>query len=225
MASHTLEAEGMDVVLVGSLNPAILHPEWFLAQNLVSVAEAKESKVELVSPEFTNIRLPGIRVTCVPDRLVVATKDPVRYERMLDFLLGIVGLLPHTPIRACGINSYVHYLLDDRNYWHRIGHVLAPKVLVWNSLFSNPGLQSLAIKAPKTDGRPGEYNITIQPSAQVTPGIFVNTNTHMPVAANDSEPIGMAPVEQFLQVEWKTACELAKRVAETIFEQIPPTDG
>jgi len=45
-ATRTPEAEGLDVVLVGSFNPAIFHPEWFFRQGIVAEQDAKEAIIQ-----------------------------------------------------------------------------------------------------------------------------------------------------------------------------------
>ena len=54
--TQSIEAEGLDVIVVGSFNPAIFHPEWFLRHNLIGDQDSKDD-VELKhcshpSPDF-----------------------------------------------------------------------------------------------------------------------------------------------------------------------------
>ena len=62
-ATKTPEAEGLDVVLVGSFNPAIFHPEWFFRQRIVSEQDSKEAKVQDVSGEITIVQIGGILIS------------------------------------------------------------------------------------------------------------------------------------------------------------------
>jgi hypothetical protein len=43
--------EEISLVLVGSLNPAIFHPEWFVRQRLVSRGEAEKAETAIISPQ------------------------------------------------------------------------------------------------------------------------------------------------------------------------------
>ena len=175
-ATKTPEAEGLDVVLVGSFNPAIFHPEWFFRQGIVSEQDAKEAKVQDVSGEITIVQIGGILIQCVSDRFSLGTKNISNAERMQDLIRQTFGLLSHTPITACGINPHVHYLVGNDAYWHKIGHTLAPKELVWDELLEQPGMHSLTIKAPRKGDFPGEINATVEPSMKHSPGVFVKVN-------------------------------------------------
>jgi hypothetical protein len=221
-ATRTPEAEGLAIVLVGSVNPAIFHPEWFFRQGIIAEQDAKEAKVEDVSDQLTVVQLCGMRLQCVGGKFSLDTMNISSAERMQDMIHQTFRLLSHTPIFACGINPLVHYSVGSPDYWHKIGHLLAPKDLVWNELMEKPGLQSLTIKAPRQGEFPGEINVTVEPSAMFRPGIFVKANYHY---ALSSESVHAGSAEQalkFIQAEWKTACGMARKVAEQIFAKIKP---
>jgi hypothetical protein len=223
-ATQIPEAEGLDVVLVGSFNPAIFHPEWFFRQGIVSEQDAKEAKIHDVSGEITVIQMCGIRLTCVGDQFSIATSNISHAERMQDIIRQTFNLLLHTPIIACGINPNVHYVVGNDAYWHKIGHTLAPKELVWNDLLEKPGMQSLTIKAARGGNFPGEINATVEPSAKHRPGIFAKVNYHYGIP---SEAVHSGSAElalKFIESEWKTACAMARKVAEEIFTKIKPDD-
>ncbi len=221
-ATRTPEAEGLDVVLVGSFNPAIFHPEWFFRQGIVSEQDAAEAKIQDVSGEITIVQLSGIRIQCVSDRFSLATKNISNAERIQDMIRHTFNLLSHTPITACGINPHVHYQVSSDAYWHTIGHMLAPKELVWNDLMDQPGMQSLTIRSPRCGEFAGEINVTVEPSAKHRPGIFVRANYHYGLP-DDSVHAGAAELLlKFIESEWKPACGFARKVADQIFEKIKP---
>jgi hypothetical protein len=222
VATQTPEAEGLDVVLVGSFNPAIFHPEWFFRQGIITEQDSKEAKVQDVSGEITLIQICGIVLQCVGDRLSLGTKNISNAERMQDFIRQTFSVLSHTPITACGINPHIHYLVGNDAYWHKIGHTLAPKELVWNELLEKPGMQSLTIKAPRGGDYPGEINATVEPSVAHKPGVFVKVNYHYGLP-RDSVRAGSAElVLKFIESEWKPACGMARKVADQIFTKIKP---
>lgn len=164
--TRTPEAEGLEVVVVGSFNPAIFHPDWFLHQGLIAEDDAKEAKIKLVSNEVSEIQLCGLRLVCISERFLIGTSVISQAPRMHDLLSNIFTLLSHIPVTACGINPWVHYGVSSVDYWHKIGHTLAPKELIWNGLLEKPGMQSLVIKAPRKGEFPGEINVTVEPSSK-----------------------------------------------------------
>lgn len=221
-ATRTPEAEGLEVVLVGAFNPAIFHPEWFVRQGIIADQDAKAAVVQEVSAEVTLVQVCGIQLQCLSDRFSLATTNISHAERIQDLLRQTFSRLSHTPIVACGINPQIHYLVGNVAYWHKIGHTLAPKELVWNDLLEKPGMQSLIIKAPRVGEFSGEINVTVEPSAKHAPGLFVKVNYHYGLDRQDVHGGAARQVLRFVEAEWKTACGMARKVAERIFTKIEP---
>jgi len=213
----TSEAEAIEVVLLGSFNPKILHPTWFRRYDLINEADVEESTVRLVTNDVSDTEMRGIRCICVKERMSLSSGDPSRYEMIHDWLSEIFRLLPHTPVTALGINLGVHYRVSNLERLHRIGHRLAPKDPIWDELFDNPGMRSLTIEAPRKDDFAGHIQITVEPSLQYAPGLFVRSNHHF-------QPVDGTKIEvfsNFVDCNWQNACKEARRVAEKIFENIP----
>jgi hypothetical protein len=152
---------------------------------VITEADLQESSVRIVSNDVADIEMRGIRIVCLKDRLSIGTHDPSRYEMMQDWLSLIIVLLPHTPVTALGINPYVHYrMANDTERWHRIGHKLAPKK-IWEELFTDPGMQRLTIKCPRTDKFEGAIYVTVEPSVRFIPGLYVLVNHHFEPSIKD----------------------------------------
>lgn len=216
MSTPTLEEEALELVLLGSFNPRIFHPAWFLRYELIAEADLGASDVQIVNNNISQVTIRGVQIVCVNERFSFATMDPSRFEMMHDWMLKVLALLPHTPLTAAGINSSVHYRIDDEDRWHRIGNTLAPKTKVWNELFAEPGMQSLTIKAPGDRHLRPEINVVVEPSVKYSPGILLRTNYHFqPEKAETTE------FARFITTAWKSATAEAKRVAASIFEKIP----
>jgi hypothetical protein len=220
------EAEELGVVVVGAFNPAIFHPEWFLRQNLISDQDAKEAKVDVVSSQVTDVQLCGLKLVCVSDRLSLGTSNVSHAARLQDLLVQVFTLLPHTPITACGINPVAYFQVGSEEHWHKIGHTLVPKPLIWDELFPRPGMQSLVIKAPREGEFPGQIYITVEPLPTAPPwGILVRSNYHYGLPADLVHAGATELLLKFLKTEWKPACEMTRRVATKIFEKIKPDNG
>jgi hypothetical protein len=146
---RNLESEMLEVVMLGSFNPAILHPQWFLRQKLIGEEEALAARIKVVATEVTDVSFAGIHITCLNQSLVLNIQNMAFLTKLLDLIDGILNLLPHVPLHACGINPSAHYRVETVEYWHKIGHTLAPKKLIWEPLFPEPGMQNLTIKSPR----------------------------------------------------------------------------
>jgi hypothetical protein len=213
------QADNLAVVFVGSFNPAIFHPEWFVRQGMIQEADLENAKLEVSSSDISRFEVTGIGVEVLHERLQLYTRDLSREAFLQDLANSILAKLPHTPIRACGLNSSHHYNLANEGYWHKIGHTLAPKDLIWNGLLENPGMEALTVKGARTGSYPGYVNVTIQPSKQFKYGLFVNSNTHYG-SSTEGEPLEMENLLGFMSTEWKPAFQIAYLTAQKIFEKI-----
>lgn len=144
---------------------------------------------------------------------------------MQDLVLQTFSLLSHTPIIACGINPSVHYAVGSVDYWHKIGHTLAPKDLVWGEMLEQPEMQSLTIKSPRRGEFPGEINVTVEPSTKFSPGILVTTNYHYALPLETIHAGAADQAMKFVRTEWNDACSMARKVAEHIFTKIEPDNA
>ena len=220
--TRTPEAEGLDVVVLGRFNPAIFHPEWFLHQKLVEEEDARAATVNMVTNEFVDVVLCGVKLFCLPDRFSLSSSNISHAARIQDLLVQIFRLLPHTPITACGINPSAHFAVSSADYWHKIGHTLAPKDLIWDGLFKNPGMRSLTIKGQREGEFASEFNITVEPSTKFSPAIYVRSNCHYALPVASVHAAGAEMLLRFVEREWNPACEMARLVANTILDKISP---
>ncbi len=223
MTQRHPDAEEIHVVLLGAFNPAIFHPEWFRRQEILLPAEAENAKIQVVSPDITEIVFLDMKLVVLPERFILGTPDASRADKLHDVVLAVLRWLPHTPVTACGINNELHFDLGEETYWHKIGHTLAPKEPVWNEVLTRPGMQSLTIKGVRGGEWPGEINITLQPSnpKRFRYGLLVSSNYHYTIPLTDAGTPRSEKVVDFLGTEWKAALEQARQVAYRIFTAIP----
>jgi hypothetical protein len=216
------DAQGIDVVLVGSFNPAIFHPQWFLRHRLIGEEEADPQGVKVVSADVTEIRVGEIRIICVAERLSLGTQNVAYEQKLRDLLEGLLALLPHTPVRACGINPAAHYQLESVDYWHQIGHTLVPKDVIWKDLFVNPGLKNLTIQSKDKPEDVNEINITIEPSTRFNPGLYIHVNNHFALSAESGDVGSASLIKDIIKTQWAKATNQVNRVANAIFDKIRP---
>jgi hypothetical protein len=209
----------LDVVLLGTFNPKIFNPDWFLRQGIVNEEEYNASELEVTAPDIAQCKFAGLALEVLQERFVLGTTDLSRSGLLQDTLLAILSLLPHTPIIGCGINVRHYYDLGDESYWHKIGHTLAPKDLIWNQLLEKPGLQNLTVKSVRDGEFPGEINLTVGPRSRPSApyGIFTYANTHF---GRDREVKPISVVKEFFTREWRDAIGRARALGELIFSRI-----
>jgi hypothetical protein len=206
MEPFRVEEEFLAVVCLGSFNPAIFHPQWFIRMDLINEADAAEATVRVLSHEVTDVSFCGIELQSLPERLTFKTPNPGRYEQLQDLLVKTLQILPHMPLKACGINRALHYKLDTEEYWHKIGYFLVPKQPIWKTIFSDPRTRSVGIQQKRNGAFPGEINIDVQPSVKYMPGLFVQSvqsNWHYSIPES-KRAVSCEAVVEFLRSQWKT---------------------
>ncbi|MCW9057283.1 MAG: hypothetical protein OQL11_00190 [Gammaproteobacteria bacterium] len=166
------------IVLVGSLNPAIFHPEWLAKLDLISARDLEGAEVNVVHPEVSLFDLQWARFDVRQDRLIVRSNDPAYFSPLRDLVIGIFSFLEHTPVTAMGINSIIKYVVQDEENWHTVGHTLAPKEIWKNYLSGHIGMTRLSMKSGRSDDLRGSVNVTISPLMDRN-GIVFDLNNHI----------------------------------------------
>lgn len=219
----TPQADSLAVVFVGSFNPAIFHPEWLMRQGMIQAADLENAKLDVSSQDISRFEVAGIGIEVLHERLQLYSQDLSREPFLQDTASSILAKLPHTPIRACGLNTSHHYNLANQDYWHKIGHTLVPKDLIWGDLLEHPGMESLTVKGQRNGDYPGYVNITVEPSKRFKYGLFVNSNTHYG-APGETDVLPMEKLQGYISHEWQAAFQIARKTAETIFNRISDHD-
>lgn len=215
-------AEDFNVVLLGNLNAAIFHPEWLARHGLIGQEAAATAEVVVVSPQITEFTVGQVSFHCDDSKMQISSNQAVYSEQVLDMVCGIVRILPHMPLGACGINHEARYHVNSLEYWHAIGHGLIPKFPIWTELSEEPGTLKVSIKSPITTWEyPIEENFSVEPfqfGARRVPSIVVRCNTHFGVPSNDISTACL--IESFLTAYWSRGTSRACQVANKIFEHI-----
>lgn len=186
MDSLRPELDGLYVVLVGSFNPAIVHPAWLAKHGLVSEAEEADAEIEIIRSEIAAYRLGPFRFVLQQERFQVETAQPDQGFRLRDLVGRTFAILKETPIKQLGINRTMHFRMPSEEAWHQVGHRLAPKDL-WSGLVDKPGTTAVSVRGQRPGGDSKQFNVRIEPSIQVIPGAFIQTNDHYESDAGAAE--------------------------------------
>jgi hypothetical protein len=212
------QSTGVSLAVLGGFNPQIFVRRWFTQQRLVPEAEADAAEFQLVGSQFARVDLPWAVVTVTGERLDVGSQEEmVQTGQVRDLCIGIMRLLPHTPVQRAGINHWSHFPLASEDAWHDLGHQLTPKD-VWEEGLVNPGMLSLSIQGERPDGRSGSVNVTVQPSGLIRPGIFVNVNDDFVIDPDLPEPAGRAA--QLLDDTWSAGEAQADTIMTAVMNRV-----
>ncbi len=183
----TPEIDGASVVLVGSFNPTIFTPDWFLKYDVLGQEDFDQTRIRVVHPEITDFQNQWLKVQVTGNRFLVETQEKP-FIRIHDFVLATFRQhLFHTPLQQLGINRTVHFNAGSEADRDKIGYSLAPREPwgKWGEKINSGeglkhgGLRHLTMEIRDLDDRrDGFVRISIQPSSEVDYGVRVDINDH-----------------------------------------------
>lgn len=201
---YEAEILGSSVVLVGQFNPAIFSPAWLARYGVISDDEANAAEEPVTHPQIAQISIQHLTIVAETNKFVVSlTSDPI--VRVLDIAVQIFrDLLPHTPIRAFGINYWEHWRVETFEKRLALGRALAPLGPwgEWGQSFDGPtpeqtgGMLELVMKKPfppvgeGKDKMEGHQRVEIGPSKELADklrGVFLQVNHHRELAPDTAE--------------------------------------
>lgn len=180
------ESEVLTMVLVGSFVPTLMQPARLARLGLISDLESDASEIMIVSSEITQFSSEWFSLECTSDRLITKTQLGAYHPMLRDLTAGLVTQTPDLSVRVFGINHSAHFKLRDERVWHRLGDRLAPKKF-WDSVGKNPGTRDITIQNERPDQYFGFVNLTFQPSRNVDHGVFLSSNDHYVVSAEERQ--------------------------------------
>ncbi|MDA8305753.1 MAG: hypothetical protein M0Z81_02840 [Deltaproteobacteria bacterium] len=217
MPFSKLSQHGSHIVLIGDFNPKIFQPAWFGAQDLIRQSEVEDATIQIVSSEIVIFTLDWLRLEVTRERFSAGTTQDPYHPFIMELVLGTFRLLRHTPLRMMGINREAHYKMNSEERWHAIGHKLVPKKM-WEGLLTKPGMASLTVSGIRPDSHKGSILVTIEPSMQFRPGIYVRVNDHFESSLVQSAS-GADEIIDILAANWKESYDRASGIITKLMEE------
>jgi hypothetical protein len=207
------EISSGSIVLVGSFNPAIFQPEWFLRQNLLSKGEVESAEIKIVHPQICQFETERFFVQVSHDRFTVISKTSTNSEPLRDLVMGTFFVLEHTPVNALGLNSQMHFQMESVTAWHRLGDKLAPKEAWAEILPGRPGMLSLSIITDRETPAGSKVHVKVEPSVRLKHGVYFETNEHY--IANEG---GLKSLMEIVRERWGESQTYARQIAYHILD-------
>lgn len=214
MPKHTPEISGANIVLLGSFNPKIFQPEWFVRQNLLPGEEAQAADIKLIVQQISHFETERFIVQVTEDRFTAASKPNANPAPLRDLVQGAFFILEHTPVTAMGLNCQMHFPMESEAAWHEVGDRLAPKQIWKEILPGRPGMASLTILTTKEEPKGAQVRVRIEPSVLVKQGVFFETNEHYPAPEADA----LKGLMQILGDRWEEAQNYASGLVDHILD-------
>lgn len=98
-------------VALGAFNPAIPTPHWLAQQKILEPGKFELAPILMQSEVATKYRRGSLIWVVTLDRLVAETSAEEERDRPLVLTTAILKALPHTPVRAVGVNF--EFVLDE----------------------------------------------------------------------------------------------------------------
>ncbi len=181
------EISSVSIVILGHFNPAIFTPSWFAWRGLLPKKIVDIAALKIAHPQITEFNADWLNLQIVPESFSISTTQSP-FVRLRDLVVRIFReQLPHTPLKAMGINRAVHFSMGSFSERDRVGRLLAP-VEPWGALGKeleldreHGGMTSLTMTQLDPEGRPpgGQVNVTVEPSKRIgRTGVYVRINDH-----------------------------------------------
>jgi hypothetical protein len=186
--SAPADVVGTSVVFLGSFDPLVFQPVYMAEHGLLTDSDLTQLRYQFLANELMVLNLPWMQLSAEPGKIIASTtaESPI-VEPVRDFLFALYETLPVRKVSAVGINHETHFAVQSEEAWHKLGHTLVPKEPLWNGVLVSPGTATVTIRGQRDDDFQGHINVRVEPSTRLHPGIYVNVNDDMRLAAADSD--------------------------------------
>lgn len=216
-----------NIVVLGAFNPAIFSPDWLEQNQLIGPDDAKvicSSENFVVTRQITQLESETFRLL-VEENKYQANCTNVAGPHIRDLTMGVLQLLPHTPLRAMGLNFDIQYRFHDIDAYHKVGDALAPK-RIWQQVVGDPdravGLEQLRITVQ--DGKRGEElkspnskTISVQRGGNAFT-IRMSYNDHHELLDLPKGTIATDAALEILKEQWQDQLQVASQTFSQIIE-------
>jgi len=210
-----LVIQGVNIVLRGQFNPAMFHPAWFAAQNLIRQQEAEAAEIKIIHPDAAIFDVEWLQIRVTRDRFQAASVQEAYYETLRDVVIGALTVLNQTPLRVMGINRNFHYGLESEKAWHVIGDRLAPKQ-DWDEILNSPGMKGLSMQGLRPDDYTGYILVNVGPSDQADFGVYVEVNDHYELTSGPEIPADTSNIVAILSENWQESMKRSMDITTKI---------
>jgi len=212
---HTPEIKGAGVVVLGSFSPQVFQPAWFARYELIPDSEADEAEIQIVHPQIVSFSTSRFEIKVEQNRLSVISAVVPSHSAIRDLVIGLIDLVPHTPMTAIGINAQYHFRLASREDLDAIGFALAPPDN-WTNHMSYTGMEHLRVQGQRNDrDRPGMLRVTVQPSTRTVPGVYIEVNDHYALQ-DQGDTSSTEQARDVLNREWDSSLGRSDEVAQDV---------
>ena len=219
------DISGVNIVFLGTFNPAIFTPAWFAMHELLPGGVAESAELQIASQQITIFSADWLNLQVETEKFSAGTSQ-APHIRVCDLVVRVFKEhLYHTPLKAFGINREIHFQVKNLVERDRIGRTLAP-VTSWGDWSKalgndgkNGGMTSLTMTQINPEGRPagGQINVKVEPSHLVggeQKGVYVNVNDHY--VTDKTGPGTLEDLMRLLEENYDTSVGRSDKIVDHI---------
>jgi hypothetical protein len=212
--------EGATIVALGSFNPAIFQPYWFLEHQLLPKEEVDEADVEIVHRDATSFQAVWFSFQATHQRIAIETRDASKFHPLRDLVSGIFQILEHTPVGALGLNVLRHVRIVDSEEFRVYLDRVAPASF-WNRAVPSATPRTIEVRGTPTTGEASRLEIRLEPRLRVDAEseITIRVNQHYPFVGEDGIPLRSA--DRLLSVladDWNSFLNSTSAMIDALLE-------
>jgi len=207
-------ATEQSIVVLGSFNPAIFHPSWFLANELVRQSDLEPlEKRFVVSPDATVFSSKWFELRALQRRVSFHATDPGMDLPLRDLVRSTFQYLEHTPITAFGLNCTEVYAMGSAEEATAVIGKLAPKSL-WDTYLESASVEQV-VAAGVNDGMPLRFSVEAHSNV-----VTINTNQHYDVPdeirGRSTDTTSVQFINDRLTSDWETFLEYVRTTTKKL---------
>ncbi len=207
-----IDIHNLALVVIGSFNPAIIHPMWLVNKGLIRESDSNPEKIQIVHRDISKFELNFATIQVTHDRFEIFASNEADFMPMRDLALSIFSILRETPINSIGFNHLFHKSTSNSKEYEKFGNWLSP-LNNWKDVMRNPKLLEIKIVEPSNLDGP-RLTSTIMPSDLIRHNAFrYQLNYHINVDKTQYAAHDIIPKE------WEASFEKAKEIFNHLIQK------
>lgn len=192
---------GLALMVEGTMNPGIFHPQWFVRENLLRSAEAETATIEMATNDYALFRTQDFTTEVSRDGLTLLTRNEAFEPALREIFSNIFRLLKHTPLRKFTISRFTHWKATPTTtseqglvYWENL-LPLKP----WNELLHEVDPRGIAVSGLAEKNL--NCTLAVEPSSREGANVYVGARYTWDLPDGDSANSVLLILDQ----EWDIA--------------------
>lgn len=225
MSDWEIQSDEASIVVLGSFNPRIFHPEWFIRKKLVEEWPYADDKGIVVVSDMAQLDLPDQRnLLVLLNKYQVKSSMASNYSALKDLVSSTFKILAESPASSMGMNYHSIIRISDFEHWKVLGQKLAPRE-AWSKAAGyidgldetkrlELGLWDMTMNIPRKDDLKGflraRINVEGPPNALT---VRFSLNSHVELGES-----GAKAIPEVLSMYWDNSLDFAKSFTSTMMD-------